>query len=287
MFLWLILLWPTSAHALEGRWLGVAGILLSDGQTTLLFDPVITKPTFKHWFLNEPLEPNEEEVRARLKQWGVGQAQGLFISHTHFDHASDAGIVARLTGAIPHGGPSLKRVIHHQAPGVPFITIKHKDYVQVGKFTIHFIERRHAPIIQWANWDFLPGEIAGNFSGKFWDYRVGETWSFYVQHPAGNTLVDQGSRYVEDYRPWAGKVQTYFMGVANKKSIHSVMEENIGIMKPRLVIPVHFDFFFWQSETMEQWVMPGMELPELEAAMKTQHPGVKFLVPKAGVRIEL
>ncbi len=286
-YLLLLLLSFKSYAALEGRWLGVAGILLTDGQTTLLFDPVVTKPTFKHWFMNAELVSDEARVRERLAQWGVGQAQGLFVSHTHFDHASDVGMVAKLTGAVTHGGPSLQRVLKYQAPAAAFVSVKHKDYAQIGQFRIHFVERRHAPIIQALNFDFLPGPIPANFAGKFWDFHVGETWSFYVEHPDGNTLIDQGSRFIEDFRPWAGKIRTYFMGVANKKSLQSMMDENMGILKPQMVIPVHFDVFFWQSETMEQWVMPRMELDEIAEGIKKQHPTIRYHLPRAGEKITL
>lgn len=284
----LALVFCTSAFAqLEGRWLGVGGVMLTDGKTTLLFDPVITKPGLSHWLFNQELVPDREAVKERLKLWNVSGAQALFISHTHFDHASDVGIVAELTGATVYGGPSLQTLVNYQAPKVPFAMVGNQDTVPVGDFRVTFFKRRHAPIIQWADWHFHEGPIPKDFSGKFWQFWGGETWSYFVEHPQGNTLIDQGSRFVEEFRPIAGKVKNYFMGVANKKSIEAVMKENLGILRPTNVFPIHFDFFFFQSETMERWVMPGMELPELQEAVKKHHPEMRFEIPVRDAAIAL
>jgi len=279
LFLFALLLCTSAFAQLEGRWLGVGGVMLTDGKTTLLFDPVITKPGLSHWLLNAELIPDREAVKERLKLWKVSGAQALFISHTHFDHASDVGVVADLTGATVYGGPSLQTLVTYQAPKVPFAMVGNQDTVPVGDFRVTFFKRRHAPIIQWADWHFHEGPIPKDFSGKFWQFWGGETWSYFVEHPQGNTLIDQGSRFVEEFRPIAGKVKNYFMGVANKKSIEAVMKENLGILRPTNVFPIHFDFFFLQSDTMERWVMPGMELPELQEAVKKHHPEIRFEIP--------
>ena len=287
LFLLCLLLSSTAFAQLEGRWLGVGGVKLSDGTTTLLFDPVITKPELSHWLFNAELIPNRKLVVERLKLWNVTQAQAVFISHTHFDHASDVGPVAELTGATVYGGPSLKTVVTYQAPKVPFTLVSNQETVQVGDFRVTFFKRRHAPIIQWADWHFHEGDVPKDFKGKFWQFWGGETWSYFVEHPQGNTLIDQGSRFVEEFRPLAGKVKNYFMGVANKKSIEAVMKENLGVLRPTNVYPIHFDFFFLQSETMEHWVMPRMELEELKEAVKTQHPEIRFEVPVRDALIAL
>ncbi len=283
-----ILLFTNTAWAqLEGRWLGVGGVKITDGKTTLLFDPVITKPTLSHWLNNDELIPDRKRVTERLKLWNVTQAQAVFISHTHFDHASDAGVVAELTGATVYGGPSLQTVVTYQAPKVPFALVANQDTVPVGDFRVTFFKRRHAPIIQWADLYFYEGAVPKDFKGKFWQFWGGETWSYFVEHPQGNTLIDQGSRFVEEFRPIAGKVKNYFMGVANKKSIDAVMKENLGILRPTNVFPIHFDFFFLQSEFMEQWIMPGMELKELTEAAKKHHPEIRFEIPVRDAPIAL
>ena len=52
----LLLSIPTlcSAEGLTARWLGVAGLSISDGETTLLFDPVFTKPTAPRFWARIP-----------------------------------------------------------------------------------------------------------------------------------------------------------------------------------------------------------------------------------------
>ncbi len=273
------LLFSPLAWALEARWLGIAGLTLSDGATTVLFDPAFTKPTLSHWALNAPLIPDEQKVKSKLQQCGMQKAQAIFVSHTHFDHASDVGVVAKITDATVYGGQSLKRIATFQYPAVKFAPVKDREAVQIGSFRVTSFKRPHAPIIHWMNFHFLQGEVPENFSGKFYEFYEGDTWGFVVEHPEGVILIDQGSHVQEFYQPYAGKLKAFFMGVANKKSVDKIVEENIGGTKSPLIIPMHFDIFFWDSEELSKMEMPGVELIKIQAAAKEKFPEVVFKIP--------
>lgn len=274
-----VLLFSPLASALEARWLGIAGLTLSDGVTTLIFDPAFTKPTFIHWALNAPLVPDEPKLREKFQRCGMQGAQAIFVSHTHFDHASDVGVVAKITGATVYGGQSLKRIATFQYPAVKFSSVKDRDVVQVGAFRVTSFKRPHAPIIHWMDWHFLQGEVPENFSGKFYEFFEGDTWGFVVEHAEGMILIDQGSHFQEFYKPYAGKLKAFFMGVANKKSVEKIVEENIGGTKSPLIIPMHFDVFFWDSEELARMEMPGVELLSIQAKAKEKFPEVEFKIP--------
>ena len=69
---------------------------------------------------------------------------------------------------------------------------------------------------------------------------MGTNWSYFIEHPEGNTLVDQGSHYNSKLDDLGKRVDFYFMGVANKKSLNDLIEVNIARTKPKVVVPLHF-----------------------------------------------
>jgi len=272
----------TNAIALEARWLGVAGIVLSDGTSTLIFDPVFTKPTLLNWIFNSKMRSNETRVQTGLIRAKIKTAQAVFSSHGHFDHAIDLALVSFKTGATIFGGESLKTITTAD-PHLPvrFSEIKDQQPIEVGLFKVTPIRRTHAPILQNLDWRFLPGPVPKNFQYDFYDYREGEVWAYWVEHPNGNILIDQGSHFFKNHTKYAGKADAYFVGVANKSSLDDIVENNIKIIRAPLVIPIHFDVFFLQSEWIESQRMPGSELEALEKRVNSQAlPPVEFLIPK-------
>ncbi len=280
LFILFAILSNYSYAALEGRWIGVGGVLLSDGETTILIDPVVTKPTLKHWLFNAVLEIDKAKVKSVIDGWNIPAVAAVFSTHQHFDHVSDIGEFALQTKATVYGGESLQRVVKFQAPSVPFQIVKNRETVQIGKFRVVIFNRKHAPLIPAIDYHFLPGKVPENFKGNFYDYHEGEVTSFAFEHPEGNILVDSGSQFYEPLTVYSGKVLAYFMGVSNKKSIDDIVSKHFTIIKPKYAIPIHFDFFFYQSESMEKWHLPGVELEELSQIAKDKFPEMKFVIPE-------
>lgn len=277
LFFSLILPSASFAEPLTARWLGVAGLVLSDGQTTVFFDPVFTKPSLKNWLTNSEFKSNEELVRKRLSQIGVTRADGIFSSHTHFDHAVDVATVAKITNATVYGGPSLERVVKNHWSDVRFRNSPDDAAIHLGAFTVHTLKRQHSPIF--GSWKFQHGDVPANFTSKFYEYREGETWSFYVEHPAGNILIDQGARFFSGNEKWLGRVNVYFVGVANKASFDDLLNANIIKVGAKKVFPLHFDFFLLQSDWLEAQRLPGTGLDKIEPYLRLHSPSQQFIIP--------
>ena len=279
-FFSLTLLSLNSYAALEGRWTGVAGVLVTDGETTILVDPVVTKPTLKHRMFNSVLEIDQEKVKEAIKIWNSPSVAAIFASHQHFDHASDIGAFAEQTNATVYGGESLHRIVKFQAPNVPFKFVKHEESLNIGKFKVTVFNRKHAAIIPALDYYFLPGKVPEDFKGNFYDFEEGEVMSFLLEHPEGNIIVDSGSRLYEPLAAYSGKILAYFMGISNNKSLDDVVAKQFGMIKPKYAIPIHFDFFFLKSETMEKWNIPGVKMDELSQIAKDKFPEMKFVIPE-------
>lgn len=283
---WLILgfaLGPGSAFAqstITARWLGVTGLSITDGEATLLFDPVFTKPGLQHWFLGARFISDIDRVRSGLAAAAVKNAEAIFISHTHFDHTIDAAAIAHLTGAKVYGGPSLHRVIQKSELSVKFELSGDRHVVQVGKFKVTMIRREHPPVLRRLEWKFLEGDVPEHFDFGFYQFHEGEVWCYFVEHRAGNILIDQSSQFFEGNSAYRGRVHTYFIGVANKRSIEDLIWGNIDRIRPRRVVPLHFDAFFLQASWLEKLRYLGPTLDELKKRLDREtNLRVEFRVP--------
>ncbi len=265
--------------SLTARWLGVAGISITDGHGTLLFDPVFTKPSLRHWLLNAEFKSDRARVEKGLRTAAVQGADAVFASHCHFDHASDVGVVSEKTGAMVFGGPSLRKITLSD-PGVhaKFSEMRDGEAFQVGHFRITPYRREHSPIFRTIDWKFLPGVVADDFHYEFYGFREGETWGFRIEHPEGTLLIDQSSQLWPGAAAYAGKTDTHFVGVANAASFENLLDENIRKVDARKVIPIHFDLFFLQSEDLERQMLPGIKLDQLSIRLN-EGGGKRFVVP--------
>ena len=273
---------PLSAIAspLTLRWLGVAGVSITDGKTTLLFDPVFTKPSLFHWIFGSEFRSDPKRVSAGLKMAEINKADAVFSSHEHFDHSVDVAQVSAQTGASIYGGVSLRRLTQAD-PSLKthFESITSETPIQIGDFKVIPYQRAHAPILHGIEWKFLPGEVSESFHFEFYGYREGETWGYRIEHPEGKILLDQGSHSFPPNLRYAGKTDVYLVGVANKKSFDDLVENNIRAVGARLVIPLHFDVFFLQSESLESQAMPGTELERISEYFQKNINHSKFLIP--------
>lgn len=266
-------------NAVEVRWLGVAGLSLTDQTTTLLFDPTFTKPTLLNWMNVSPFLSNPSLVTEELGKINIKKADAVFASHTHFDHAVDISEVALQTDATIYGGNSLKNIIDHhtQSNKLHFKDLTDGTVLKIGSFTITAIRRGHAPIL--GIFKFAPGDVSKNFSFGLYEYKEGEVWCYLIEHPDGTFLIDQGSHFFEGNSRFKDKIDFYFVGVANKTHINDLVYNNIEKINAKKVFPIHFDFFFLQSNWLETLRLPGVQLEKIEATLQNLSPPKEFIIP--------
>lgn len=264
--------------SLNASWLGVAGVKITDGKTVLVFDPVFTKPHLGHYIFNMELKSDESLVDSKLKDLELEKIDALFISHTHFDHASDVGYIANKTKAKVYGGESLRILTeyYNKNKQFNFVLISSGESAQIGEFKVHFIKRDHAKILNL--FSFVPGDIK-SFDSKFYDYKEGEVWCYFIEHPKGNILVDQGSHFHEENKKFKGKIDLYMVGIANRKSLDDIIENNIKKIKARATVPLHFDIFFLASSWLESMNLPFINLEGIASRLNGH---TNFIIPKIG-----
>lgn len=253
------------------RYTGVSGYELSDGRTTILLDPVATRPSFLRILLG-PLRP-DEALAAKV----FPKADFILINHAHFDHAIDAPAIALRTGAVLVGSRSACRLARSR--GVPEEKLREVsggESLTLGSFTVRVARSRHVDFL--GRSDVMAGTIAAD-AGPLWFFQ-------YVQDAALAFRLESAGRSVwfhptSTYAP--GELlgldaRTLILGVNGEKidaeKIAGIAAEAPGV---RLVVPTHYDNFF-QPLASGLALMPGVDL---EAARRL----TARALPKAGFAV--
>ena len=269
----------------EMRWLTVASILLDDGETKILFDPMYTRAGILNWLNLKKLTSDEALVKTELDKLGLQKIDAVFASHSHFDHVIDAPVVAKLTGAVFYVDKSSERVAKaFKSPLIKTQRVTALRAIQIGKFKVTPIVRTHSPIK--FGYHFLPGEVPVDFNFGMFDYHVGDTWFYYITHDDGKILLDQGSApFLDKAKSLTDSVDVLIQGVANRKEDSVVIDGYPKELKPKIFIPTHFDNFFFDFDPEGTSELPGIKLDRILAGMRAAYPEMEVIKPKYGEKI--
>lgn len=231
-----------SESVVTATWFGVTAVLLRDGEHAIFIDPFFSRPEgLLNLALNREITPDEPLIRRWLGQAGVKKLDAVLVSHSHYDHAMDAGVVARLTGAVLVGSKSTANIGRGSGlPEAQLRVVQPGEPMGYGPYRITYIESRHAG----ATGGKPTGDIAAPLTppARYLDYRLGGTYSILIQHAQG-TLLHHGSA---GYVPGAlksYKADAVFLGVALIDDLPSYLHEVVDAVGARRVLPVHWDDF--------------------------------------------
>jgi L-ascorbate metabolism protein UlaG (beta-lactamase superfamily) len=223
--------------------LGVATLLISDGQTSFMTDGFFTRPAKASVFLGR-IAPDPEVIAASLEKAGVRELAAVFAVHSHYDHAMDSPEVARRTGALLVGSESTANIgrgvgfpedrIRVVQPGAP---------MRWGAFTVTAIASAHFPH------GMAMGEISQPLvpPARATEYLEGGSWSLLVEHPAGSLLV-QGSAGWREGALSGRHADVVLLGIGGLGTRDAAYREDywrnvVAPLHPRCVIPIHWDDF--------------------------------------------
>jgi L-ascorbate metabolism protein UlaG (beta-lactamase superfamily) len=238
-----------SNGAVRVTYFGTSTLLFDDGETQVLIDGFFTRPNLVRAGIGL-LETNTRAVDEVIKWAGMDRLKAVFVAHSHYDHALDCGYVCKTTKAQLHGSKSTLNVGRGaDLPEDQLRPFEPGKEVVVGKFTVVVRESKHTPAIKWVN-DDLGQTIDAPLRqpGRVKDYKEGGAFDFVVSRGGRAALVKPSTNYVPG--GLAGvKAEVLFLGTATlaKQSPEfqkAYYDETVGTVKPRLVVPVHWDNFF-------------------------------------------
>lgn len=225
--------------------LGVATLLLDDGNTKVMFDGFFSRPPLLSVGLRK-IAPDTQRIEAALAKVGAGAIAAVVPVHTHFDHAMDSAVVAEKTGATLVGGESTANV--GRGGGLPAERIKvvgDGESATYGDFTLRFVVSDHCPP------DRYPGTVDQPVVPpvKADAYRCGEAWSVLVSHASERTALVQGSAgfvpgSLQGHRADVAYLGIGQLGVQSEDYIRTYWAETVETVGAQRVVLTHWDDFF-------------------------------------------
>jgi L-ascorbate metabolism protein UlaG (beta-lactamase superfamily) len=235
--------------AVQVRFAGVSTLVFDDGETAVMTDGFFSRPRFsKVAFLK--IAPDERAVDAGLAALKVRRLAAVIPVHGHYDHAMDAPLVARKTGALLLGDESVLNV--GRGAGLPESAMRKVapgEAQAFGAWTVTFIAGRHAPT------PFSDGR-GGEHTlqplkppARATDWREGQTWSLLVRHRSGRSYLVQGSAGFVEGALRGQRADVVFLGVGalgKQPAAYraQLWREVVDAAGARRVIAVHWDDFW-------------------------------------------
>lgn len=269
------------------RWLTVASVVLDDGKNRILFDPAWTRPTLMNWMGVDPLKSDDQIVKSVLSKNKLNKVDAIFVSHSHFDHSVDAPLVSKYAQSMYYVDENNERLaLAYKDPLIKMTRITPYQKIKIGDFFVTPLPKEHSQILHL--FDFLPGPVPKDTKLSFWDYCVGETWFYLVEHSQGVIIIDQGSTPFIDRIPKSViKIDALIQGISNRKSDDIVINGYAKTYRPEIFIPIHFDNFFADFKEGNEGLLPGVKLEEFLINMKRAYPNMKVNRPWYGNPIKI
>ena len=227
---------------------GTTTLLLDDGRDQVLFDAHFTRPSLPRYLFGSG-ETNRALVDELTRRHGVERLRAIFISHSHHDHVMDMPYLANRTGAAVYGSPSALNVARGgDVPEDRLHVFQGGETFDVGGYSVDILPSLHSkPTI-------LNNDLGRTIDAplrqpaRLRDYREGGSFDFFVRAGEKRVLIRPSFNYIEGQLDGL-RADVLFLGVAglaraDEATRAKFFEETVEKVRPRLVIPIHWDNFF-------------------------------------------
>lgn len=224
-------------------WFGTAGFEIKTRDHSLLLDPYLTR--------NKNSSPAQN-----IQPGDIKTADQIFLSHGHFDHVLDVPVIAANTGAEVYCSEDIIQnlVTNHASQNSPEIT---KQIVPIAKEKILFDFKNYSaqPFfsshvkfdrklvfstllkINFRLFKYLPLDR---------HYPCGQvlSWRFFIEGKTIQFFGSAGSSVQELKSLCDPRVDILLVPVQGHTNICDIALNYVKYLKPKIVIPHHFDNFF-------------------------------------------
>jgi L-ascorbate metabolism protein UlaG (beta-lactamase superfamily) len=252
--------------------LGAAGWSITDGQTTVVVDPYLSRIRFSGRGFGAPdagTGPGDRRPLVTMDEVPacdtatidarVPRADFILLSHSHFNHCMDMPYIARKTAAVVIGTESTANVA--RAGGVPdeqILTVRGGEDYEFGRVSIKVVPSLHSALS--AKQYFSSGVVSRDIAPplRLRDYVEGGTLAYLVRLGGHQVLVFGSMNYIE--REVAGLRPGIVLVAAARQrlEIHEYTGRLLRALgRPRVVVATHWDdqgppFGAPQDEYLEQ-----------------------------------
>lgn len=178
-------------------YLGTTVLLFDDGNSQILFDAHITRPSINKALLGK-LETNEKLADEMIENYHMDRLQAIFISHSHYDHVLDAPYLAKKCNAYIYGSESTLNV----ARGGNVKEDKLKEFhapetICIGEYRITVLPSCHSKA-HWYNADLGKTIDYPVFQlARKKEYKEGGSFDFLVENGGKKYLIRPSFNYIK------------------------------------------------------------------------------------------
>jgi len=265
------------------KWFGTANYILDLDSTRLLFDPF--------FYRNPKSTPILKTRKEDLKD-----ISAIFITHGHFDHLTEAGWLAENLNTPVYCSETAKDNIIRWAEG-KIIEDETHEISESGKnnikichesdkidltdnLTVEFIKSEHVKfdlntiLSRLFSWKVLKEIKSLAVYGK--GFPMGDVFGFCTSF-MGKRIVSFGSLWHE-YDEILEKYENCDVFIAplagnSKKNLAKKGGRIVDLLKPKIIVPVHWDNFFPPISRTE-------DLKPFFKYIEKNHPNIEVIMPK-------
>lgn len=239
----------TTNANLKVHYFGVSTLLFDDGENQILIDGFFSRPSLAQVMWNK-LDSQPALLHKLIQQHQLQRTRAILITHSHYDHTLDLPFLAQqLKHSQIIGSESSLNIARGAAiPESRLSLVNPAQPIQIGKFKITAIPSQHTTATAVNN--DLGEQIQQPLSlpARFYEFKEGGSFDYYIQHPEQNILVKASTGAISKQLQHL-QVDTLFLGIAqlSKQSVafqQHYLDETVGTLRPRVVIPIHWDNFF-------------------------------------------
>jgi L-ascorbate metabolism protein UlaG (beta-lactamase superfamily) len=277
-------------------YLGTAGWQISDGRTTLLVDPYLSRlqmtspnddvlpgDTRRQFTPADAAESDTATIDAHIHR-----ADFILITHTHADHALDVPYIARKTGATVIGTESARNLARaYGIPGDKLIVARGGDDLEFDGWSVRVVPSLHgilrrAPFLRRdPNAPPAPAMIPIDVIAplRLNQFVEGGTLGYLIRIGGRQILVFGSMNYIEREVEGLRPDVALIGAMPERREIHDYTSRLLkAIGYPRMVLPTHWDRFNVPYDVSEA---PAIErLQSFIAEVKAASPASVVIVPK-------
>ncbi len=242
---------------------GVSTLLFDDGETQILIDGFFSRPSISKTLFTK-IKSDTTTINQLVAKHKMNRVQGIFVTHSHYEHAMDVAYVANKTGAKVYGSASTRNIaLGGNVPEKQLSLFHLNCEVPVGKFTVQAIPTIHSsnrPLHDEGEGIEAPIQQPVKAS----KYLEGGSYDFYIKHEGRTIYVKASPNFIAGALDcFSAEVVFIGVGTINKKSKawrENYYKQTVGKLDPELVIPIHWDNFFRpvsQNLSLLPWFAKG------------------------------